>query len=193
MEILSYPEARVPSPLRAQVRELQDQAWPPAPGPAAPVGAPVHDPVLRPLSLLLVEEGRVLAALDILSKEITHAGRSYLAGGLSTVVTRRELRGRGHGRHLVSAARELMAARGLDLGLFTCDRPLRPFYESAGWRCLPGAVLVGGTLEAPFPSDRPGFDKVTMAAFFSAGGRTGEASFHGSRIELHPGETDRLW
>ncbi|MCZ0971746.1 hypothetical protein O1L55_10350 [Streptomyces albulus] len=53
------------------------------------------------------------------------------------------------------------------MGLFTCDRPLRAFYESAGWHHLPGTVLVGGTPQAPFPSDRPGFDKVTMADFFS--------------------------
>ncbi|MGW9031557.1 hypothetical protein ACWGQ5_47600 [Streptomyces sp. NPDC055722] len=54
-------------------------------------------------------------------------------------------------------------------------------------------MLIGGTPEVPFPSDRPGFDKVTMAAFFSAGSRQSEASFHDSRIELYPGEIDILW
>jgi GNAT superfamily N-acetyltransferase len=87
---------------------------------------------LRPWSKLLVDGGGVLAALDILSKEIVHAGRRYRAGGLSSVVTRPERRGRGHGRQLVTAAREAMAAKDLDLGLFTCDRPLQAFYESAG-------------------------------------------------------------
>lgn len=58
---------------------------------------------------------------------------------------------------------------------------------------LPGAVLIGGTPRAPFPSDQPGFDKVTMAAFFSAAGRQAQTSFHHSRIELYPGETDKLW
>jgi aminoglycoside 2'-N-acetyltransferase I len=61
-----------------------------------------------------------------------------------------------------------MAAGDLDLGLFTCDRPLQGFYERAGWHLLPGAVLVGGTRRSPFPSDQPGFDKVTMADCFSA-------------------------
>ncbi|MFG2292293.1 GNAT family N-acetyltransferase [Streptomyces sp. NPDC048603] len=194
MQILSFPEEATPPGLRTQVREIQEQAWPspPGAGTAAP-DAPVHDPALRPLSMLLVDGGDVLAALDVLSKEIVHAGGRYAAGGLSTVVTRREARGHGHGRLLVAAARRAMVERGLDLGLFTCDRPLRAFYESAGWQVLPGAVLIGGTPRAPFPSDRPGFDKVTMAGFFTPAARRAEVLFRDSRIALHPGEIDRLW
>ncbi|UXY33033.1 hypothetical protein [Streptomyces sp. HUAS TT20] len=79
------------------------------------------------------------------------------------------------------------------LGLFSCDSPLRAFYESAGWAVLPGAVLIGGPPESPFSSDRPGFDKVTMAAFFSPEARRAEGLFRDSRIELYPGEIDKLW
>ncbi|WP_354637577.1 GNAT family N-acetyltransferase [Kitasatospora camelliae] len=193
MPILSFPEPATPSDLRRQVRGLQEQAWPSPPGEAAPLDAPVHDPELRPLSLLLVEDGTVLAALDILTKDLVHAGARFAAGGLSTVVTRRDIRGRGHGRRLVTAVREAMSEQRLDLGLFTCDRPLEGFYRSAGWRLVPGAVLVGGTPQDPFPSDRPGFDKVTMAAFLSPAARRAEASFHDSRIGLYPGVIDRLW
>ncbi|MEU7058140.1 GNAT family N-acetyltransferase [Streptomyces sp. NPDC046197] len=193
MQILSFAEEATPFELRAQVRELQEQAWPSSPGSVVPADAPVHDLALRPLSLLLVDDGVVLAALDVLSKEIVHAGGRYAAGGLSTVVTRREARGRGHGRHLVTAARETMIALNLDLGLFTCDSPLRAFYESAGWRVLPGSVLIGGTPEDPFPSDSPGFHKVTMADFFSPEGQKAEEAFRDSRIELYPGEIDKLW
>ena len=135
--------------------------------------------------MALVADGRVLAALDILSKEIEHAGERYAASGLSTVVTDEAVRRRGHGRRLVSAAREAIAASGADLGIFTCDRPLGPFYESAGWTVVPGAVLVGGTPDAPFPSDQ--WDKVTLAAFFSAKARRGAPSFADSRIGLYPG------
>ncbi len=126
---------------------LHRQAWPTS-------RTAGHDPALHPLSLLLVADGRVLSALDILSKEIEHAGERYAARGLSTVVTDEALRGRGHGRRSWSAARERIAAGGADLGLFTCDRSLGPFYESAGWSIVPGAVLVGGTPDDPFPSDQ---------------------------------------
>ncbi|MEU9122317.1 GNAT family N-acetyltransferase [Streptomyces sp. NPDC048506] len=239
MQLLSFPEAATPPELRAQVRELHQEAWPapesPAdPAPEPPAGASAatgagdsagphdnvrqglglhHDPALRPVSMLLVDEGTVLAALDILSKPIVHAGRRFLAGGLSTVVTRQAVRGRGHGRRLVAAAHQVMASADpgptpdlrldldlrlnldlrLDLGLFTCDRPLQGFYESAGWHVLPGAVLVGGTPQAPFPSDQPGFDKVTMADFFSPAARQARAAFRNTRLALYPGDIDKLW
>jgi hypothetical protein len=82
VEIVSFPETATPGGLRAQVLTLQRQAWPGA--------APGHDPALRPVSMLLVDEGVVLAALDILFKQIAHAGRRWGAAGLSTVVTGRE-------------------------------------------------------------------------------------------------------
>ncbi|MFF3158370.1 MULTISPECIES: GNAT family N-acetyltransferase [Streptomyces] len=192
MRILSFPEEATPSELRVQVLELQHQAWP-SDGDGPAPGAPTHDPALKPLSMLLMDGGRVLSALDILSKEIVHAGQRFAAGGLSTVVTHREARGSGHGRRLATAARDMMIARNLDLGLFTCDRPLQAFYESAGWHLLPGTVVIGGTPRAPFPSDRLGFDKVTMADFFSAASRQAQASFQHTRIELYPGEHDKLW
>jgi predicted N-acetyltransferase YhbS len=138
-------------------------------------------------------DGIVLATLSILTKPIEHQGESYLAGGLSTVVTPRDQRGRGYGGRLVRAARESMAAGAWDLGLFTCDRPLQPFYERAGWHHLPGAALVGGTAAAPFASDRPEFDKVTMAEFFSTHARRHRAAFRGARITIHSGDIDKLW
>lgn len=189
--IMNFPEADTPPALNKQVSELRDEAWPP--DSASAPGTFAHDPALRPVSMLLVDGATVLAALDILTKELVHAGQRYRAAGLSTVVTRGTARGQGHGRRLVTAAREAMAAMDLDIGLFTCDRPLQPFYESAGWQHLPGAVLIGGTPQAPFPSDRPGFDKVTLAGFFSSRARSHRSAFPHSRIELYPGEIDKLW
>ncbi|MBV6697032.1 GNAT family N-acetyltransferase [Kitasatospora aureofaciens] len=193
MRILTLPEAEVPAELKLRVAELQDLAWPGPPGPSGPSAGPVHDPALRPLSMLLLDGTRVVAALDVLSKDLVHAGRTYAASGLSTVVTDPACRGLGHGRRLVAAARATARDGGADLGLFTCDRGLQGFYESAGWGSLPGAVLVGGTAEEPFPSDREGFDKVTMAAFFTAHAERHRADFPHSRIALHPGTIDKLW
>ncbi|KQV18792.1 MULTISPECIES: GNAT family N-acetyltransferase [unclassified Kitasatospora] len=187
MQLLSWPEARLPVELRSQVWELQESTWPsgqPDPGVS-------HDPVLAPVSLLLLDGSRVLAALDLLEKEIEQAGERYLARGLSCVVTDPAERGRGYGGRLVAAAREVIRAGGADLGIFSCDRPLQEFYRSAGWRPLPGAVLVGGTAEEPFPTDQPGFDKVVLADLCSARARA--AGFERSRIALHPGTHDRLW
>jgi GNAT superfamily N-acetyltransferase len=188
VQIRSWPDSTVPPKLRAQVVALREQAWP-SDDPVA-VGAG-HDPALRPVSMLLVEGETVMAALDILSKEIHHAGRRYTARGLSAVVTDHAHRGKGYGRQLVVAARTAIRESGADLGIFTCDRPLRSFYESAGWATLDGAVLIGGTPEEPFPSDR--FDKVVMAAFFSDVAQRHAESFRQARIELYPGQIDKLW
>jgi aminoglycoside 2'-N-acetyltransferase I len=187
-QILTFAQDELPDELRVQVLALHRQAWPPS-GPERT--GPAHDPALSPVSMTLVDGGRVLAALDILSKEIEHAGERYAASGLSTVVTDEAERGRGYGRRLVLAAREAIAASGADLGIFTCDRPLGAFYESAGWSLLPGTVLVGGTPEAPFPSDQ--WDKVTLASFFSERARVAAGQFAGARIGLYPGAIDKLW
>lgn len=188
MQVLSFPEAETPAALRAQVIALLDDEWP------SEGETSGHDPALRPLSMLLVDDGGdVLASLDILSKDLEHAGHRYRASGLSAVVTRRDARGRGHGSRLVAAATATIASSGVDLGLFTCDRPLRDFYAAAGWELLPGTVLVGGTPVAPFPSDQPGFDKVTMAEFFSPAAQRRRTDFEHARIELYPGDIDRLW
>ncbi len=189
MHIVSFQEADVPAELRVQVLALQHEAWPGDTEPAEHV--PTHDPSLRPLSMLLVDGDRVLSALDILSKEIEHRGVQYDVSGLSTVVTDPALRRRGYGVRLVEAAREHIEASGADLGIFTCDLPLRAFYERAGWQVLVGTVLVGGTPEVPYPSDQ--FEKVTMGLFCSEKGRRAATAFTGARIELYPGEIDRLW
>ncbi|WP_038490711.1 GNAT family N-acetyltransferase [Collimonas arenae] len=186
--ILIYPEFAVPADLRLQVLKLQEIEWPTA---EAIVLQTIHDPDLRPLSLILVADGRVLAALDILSKDIDHLNQRYAVSGLSCVVTSSDVRGKGYGRKLVVAARNEMEKSAADLSLFTCDRPLQNFYESCGWQVLTEAPLIGGTPDSPFPSDQ--FDKVTMAYFFSDKATRNAQAFNHCRIALYPGEVDRLW
>ncbi|MER5640365.1 GNAT family N-acetyltransferase [Kitasatospora sp. NPDC002227] len=190
MRILCYPEAAVPPALRAQVWALQEQAWPsgdPDPGLS-------HDQALHPESLLMVDEdGQLLAALDLLSTDLEFAGETFRACGLSTVATEKAHRGQGLGRRLVSAALDRVRRSGADLGLFTCDRGLQHFYETAGWQLLPGTVLVGGTPADPFPSDSPGFDKITMADLCTPKAQAAAPHFTDARLPLYPGLIDRLW
>ena len=195
MRVQSFPEAVVPPVLARQVRALQRQAWPDDPsGPDAGDPLVVHDPMLRPVSVLLLDGAeQVVAACDILSKTITHHGRAYAVSGLSAVVVDPARRRQGLGGELVSAGYRLMEVSGVDLSLFSCDRPLAPLYTAAGWRVLEGAVLIGGTPSDPFASDRPGFDKVVLGAFFSAAALVHRADFSGARIGLYPGDIDRLW
>lgn len=191
MAILWFPEADVPAPLRRQVLALQEQAWPSDSPPPPDATDLVHDPTLHPISLLLVDGDAVVAALDVLTKPIDHAGQTFLASGLSTVVTDRARRGQGHGHRLVTAAREYIATTTVDIGLFTCDPELLGFYVRSGWEHLPGCVLIGGTPDDPFPSDDLG--KITLGGWFSAHGRSHAAAFPHSSVALYPGSIDRLW
>ena len=193
LRIATYPEGDTPEALRRQVLAAQDEAWPSDSGSAAASLAPVHDPALQPVSMLLVEGDTVVSALDVLFKQIEHAEWSLAAAGLSTVVTPLAHRGRGFGRMLVTHAYEAMPTFGVDLGVFTCDRPLQGFYAACGWEWLPGTVLVGGTPEEPFPSDSPWMDKLTFGAFFSPAAREARPAFLGARVLLHSGAIDRLW
>jgi GNAT superfamily N-acetyltransferase len=190
LRMMTFPEAEVPVELRGQMLALQDQAWPAV----ETIGGPWHDPALAPVSALLVrDDGKVLAALDVLSKEVEHAGDRWSASGLAAVVTDEAERGHGYGGRLVAEARRSIAASCVDIGLFTCDAPLLGFYERAGWEHLPGTVLIGGTPDDPFPSDGDGFDKATLGGFFSGRAQAQREAFFGVRIELYPGSIDRLW
>jgi aminoglycoside 2'-N-acetyltransferase I len=206
MEIRAWPWEVAPEHIKAQVLALQDAAWPetaPTAGespsgdgragdgrPSAALAAG-HDPALRPVTLVLLAGDIVVATLDVLSKQIEHDGEDWAASGLSAVVTDPAKRGRGHGTQLVAATRAAMRARGADLGIFSCDAGLVPFYVGAGWHELPGAVLVGGTPEDPLATDALG--KVVLAEFFSSRARSREASFRDSHIALFPGKIDKLW
>jgi len=203
MEIRSWPWDVAPQHIKAQVLALQDAEWPEtaaAPGEAAaaaggaepPAAAAAgHDPALRPVTLVLLDGDVVVVTLDILSKQIEHGGEHWAASGLSAVVTDPAQRGKGHGTRLVVAARTAMRDAGADFGVFSCDPALVLFYEGAGWRELPGAVLIGGTPEDPLPTDALG--KVVLAGFFSGRARSRAASFRHSRIALFPGQIDKLW
>jgi GNAT superfamily N-acetyltransferase len=189
VQVVVMPEGGVPPPLRAQVEALHAQVWPGDDGPGVATG---HDPALRPLSMLLLDDDdRVVATLDILSKTITHRGETYAASGLSAVVTDLGFRRAGHGRRLVAEARRQMAGDGADLCLFTCDPPLTPFYEQAGFERLPGTQLIGGTFDDPLPSGPLG--KVTLTALFTPHAAAHAADFRHTDIELYPGAIDRLW
>jgi predicted N-acetyltransferase YhbS len=134
--------------------------------------------------------GQLASHVSVPRKIIAHRGQSYKAYGLSGVLTVPPFRGQGYGERVVRAATAFMEEDGADLALFTCDPPLRSFYERCGWSLLEGASLVGGTRAKPFPSDTLG--KLTFARFFSARAQAHEKDFVGAAIWLELREGD-LW
>ncbi len=157
-----------------------------------------------PWCMLLIEDDiagaadqvEVLAYLVIPTKLISHAGREYLASGLSSVSTRVARRGQGHAGRLVRAAFARIAASDVDLAVFTCDEPLGAFYESCGFTRMPSTVVVGGTRERPFRADAlvspEGHRKVTLMAAVSDAARSRWSDFANSDVYLELREGD-LW
>ena len=180
----SWPQADVPAAVRAEVAALDRLAWP------SSTGAD-HDPALDPFRLVRRADGVAVATLAILSKSVPVGDRPWSLTGLSAVVTHPEHRGQGHGRALCLAARDVMAQRGADVGIFTCDADLVPFYEGCGFAVLEGTVLLGGTPDDPLISSDLG--KTTLADFFTDEAAAARAQFVGARIRLYPGTRDRLW
>ncbi|MEO7286801.1 MAG: GNAT family N-acetyltransferase [Jatrophihabitantaceae bacterium] len=200
VRIASYSDADLPAGIAEQVRALIQQAWPAEPPePAEPaettepggLSATGHDPALSPITMVLTRGSTVLSCLSVLSKPIVHGAASYLASGISTMVTDRTQRRHRYGLRLASAARQFMARSGADLGVFTCDRSLQDFYLQAGWSHFDQTVLIGGTRQDPLASDQ--FDKVCLGSLFSTRAIAASTTFIATRIELYPGAIDRLW
>ncbi len=170
--------------------DLKQQAWPDP-------GETGHDPMLFPVPVLVLEadasgEGEhVAASLDILTKTIEHAGQTYLASGLSAVVTDQARRGDGLGTALVTHARDHIRATAADLTLFSCDSSLISFYTRCGFEVVPGTVLIGGTPTDPLRTDDLG--KTVLADFISPLAIARADDFVDTQIALYPGLIDKLW
>jgi aminoglycoside 2'-N-acetyltransferase I len=190
IEVIVCPEEKLPDDLRRQTLAAMRAEWPAAFSGAKADRAQLNDPDLHATICALVEDGQLASHASVPWKLIAHRGEPYKAYGLSGVLTVPAYRGRGYGERVVRAATAFMERDGADIGLFTCDPPLRAFYERCGWNLLEGASLVGGTRARPFPSDTLG--KLTFARFFSAHAQARRDDFAGAAIWLELREGD-LW
>ena len=182
IEIIACLEEDLPGDLLRQTLDALRAEWPGAFSGAKADRTELNDPALHAMIFSLLVDGQLASHLSVPRKTIVHRGESYKACGLSGVLTVPAFRGKGYGEWVVRAATVFMEQDGADIGLFTCDPPLRPFYERCGWTLLEGAWLVGGTCARPFPSDT--LDKITFARFFSARAQVHEKDFVGAAIWL---------
>jgi GNAT superfamily N-acetyltransferase len=190
IEIIICPEVELPDDLLRQTLVALRSEWPGAFTRAKAGRTQLNDPALHAMIFSLVVDSQLASHLSVPRKSIEHRGESYMAHGLSGVLTVPAFRGKGYGERVVRAAATFMEQDGADVGLFTCDPPLRRFYERCGWTQLEGASLVGGTRAKPFPSDRLG--KITFGRFFSARAQARRNDFMGAAIWLDLREGD-LW
>jgi aminoglycoside 2'-N-acetyltransferase I len=190
IEIIVCPEAKLPDDLRTQTLKALRDEWLGAFTGAKAGRTQLNDPALHAMIFSLVVDSQLASHVSVPQKTIVHRGEPCRAYGLSGVLTVPAFRGRGYGEQVVRAATAFMEQDGADIGLFTCDPPLRTFYERCGWAVLERASLVGGTRAKPFPSNALG--KTTFARFFSACAQARRNDFVDTTIWLDLPEGD-LW
>lgn len=186
MELIQYPQQAWGPAVTEQIIALEQTAWPQEAGEAVFPTAP--DTYVT--SFLLVEEGRVVCHAGIRRSTLRHRGETYLAYGLSEVVTHPRYRSRGLATRAVRRAAAFIRSQGPDLSLFTCAKDKVPLYTRGGWEAAPGACLVGGTEARPFRSDSLGL--TTMMLLISDRSRCRRAELAEADLFLPLGEGE-LW
>ena len=70
-------------------------------------------------------------------------GRDVALGGLNSVITIPEARGKGYGNQVVGAAEDHMRSGGAtDYGMLFCHPELAAFYGPRGWSAIEGPVTI---------------------------------------------------
>ncbi|HWM92789.1 MAG TPA: GNAT family N-acetyltransferase [Thermoanaerobaculia bacterium] len=102
---------------------------------------------------VLYEDGAPRSNASVLRHETVLGGRPTMVGGLGSVITVPEARGRGFARQVIDRATEFLQKElGVSFGLLFCLPRLVPFYESQGWQVVEQGVLIdqpGGKVPAP--------------------------------------------
>lgn len=111
------------------------------------------DPSYRPeQSRVLLEGGRIVAHLRVWDREVRVRGASFRAGGIGSVLTHPDFRGRGYARALMRNTEKYLLGAGYDVGLLFSIIGT-PFYEALGWTPVPLPTFAVDMKSAP--DDRP--------------------------------------
>lgn len=96
-----------------------------------------QEPTYRPQqSRLVIDQGRIVAHLRVWDRTIRVRGATLRAGGIGSVLTHPDCRGKGYARALLHATEDYLRQAGYDLGLlFTIIGTT--FYARLGWTPIP--------------------------------------------------------
>jgi GNAT superfamily N-acetyltransferase len=183
--ILTYPTDQLPPIWHWQVLSFLRITWPE--GFSGPLRQRtwITRPDDHPLSFLLVENNLLLGHVNVVWKQLAHAGDEFKAYGLTGVFTYPSARGQGYGLELVRHATSYIDSQDADVALFNCDPAVVPFYQRAGWAPLPDTTTWVGSEDA-----RERCDEMLMMRFISAKGQRCRPQFE--RGDLYFG-SDSTW
>ena len=186
MILVRYPQERHGPEIIDQITALENTAWP---GIGKTTAFP-SAPDTHVTSFVLIHNGSAICHVGVRKSVLSHRGQTYLAYGLSEVVTHPYYQRRGIASRIIRAAVQFMTEERADISIFTCEKSRVPFYTRCGWSAVKGACLVGGTREKPFRSDSLGL--VTMIRWISEKGKNHYSDFEQADLILELGENE-LW
>jgi GNAT superfamily N-acetyltransferase len=117
-----------------------------------------HDPGFADENVFVaIEKDRLLASVVLLPRHLQILGHSVPSGGLGSLYTDPDARGRGIATELLESACDAMRARGLELGVLFPGAPPagREFFEKRGWFSWGGQqTILRREPDAPVRADR---------------------------------------
>lgn len=122
-------------------------------------------------SLVLEDQGRILAHAGVVDRTVTFGGTPLRAAGVQNVCVVPEKRGSGLGNAAVLAGMAEAEKRGFDIGLLFCKHALEKMYASIGWISLAGrdVVRVDEGREVPLPETSMAMYKAIAARLLPEG------------------------
>ena len=186
MTLIQYPQKKQGPDTAQKILALEHTAWPPNGEPEEFPSAPET----YVTSFVLMEGDAAVCHVGVRKSTLCHKGQTYLAYGLSEVVTHPSWQNQGLASNLIREAACYITSQQPDISIFTCAKDKVPFYTRGGWEAVDGANFVGGTKEKPFRSDSLGL--VTMMMFLSPKGKRHRADFEHTDIVFELGEY-QLW
>lgn len=186
MTLLQYPQEKDDSTIASKIIELEHTAWP---EPSEEEQFP-SAPNTYATSFVWLEKHMAICHVGIRKCTFLHRGESYLAYGLSEVVTHPSYQNQGLASKTIQKAAQFIISQQPDLSIFTCEKHRVPLYEKGGWRAVTDACLIGGTAQRPFRSDA--LNLITMMMLISPKAKQHKMDFRNTDISLELGE-NQLW
>ncbi len=125
---------------------------------------------------MLRRDSRLVSYAGIVLRHALHDGAPVLIGGIGSVKTHPEARGRGYASLAIRRAVEFFRDRpDMSFGLLVCDPPLIAYYARLGWKLFNGRLMVvqHGSIEE-FT-----FDRVMTLDLHTPAPTTGTIDLHG--------------
>ena len=96
----------------------------------------------KTVHFILDIDGLPVSHVGLVKHEIKVGEQTVLVGGVGGVVTLPDWQKHGYARQLIKQAVNVFEQWRVDAGLLFCFQNRISFYESQGWRLLPGPVMV---------------------------------------------------